>query len=45
MHKTTINLSDVNFTKINNHKKILSKKSIGKITFGDALNNLLDSIK
>lgn len=45
MHKTTINLSDVNFTKINNHKKILTKKSVGTITFGDALNNLLENTK
>ncbi len=45
MRKTTVNLTDDNYTKIKNHKKLLNKTSVGTITFGDSLNNLVEKAK
>lgn len=42
MKITSIVFTDKNYQKIKNHKQKLIKTSIGKITFSDALNNLLE---
>ena len=45
MRLVTIKLTDKNFEKITTYKTILQEKSVGKVSFADALNNILENKK
>jgi len=45
MKKISANLTDENYDKIKKHKTIFQKDSIGRVTFNDSLNHLLEIAK
>ena len=44
MRITSVSMTEENHKKIKDHKQKLIKNAVGKVTFSDALNNLLEKL-